>query len=53
LTNQARFMHCLPVRRNMIVTDEVIDSPASIVIPEAANREWSAQAVLKMILESL
>lgn len=51
LTNNARFMHCLPVRRNMIVTDEVIDSQASIVIPEAANREWSAQAVLKMILE--
>lgn len=53
LTNQARFMHCMPVRRNMIVTDEVIDSPASIVIQEAANREWSAQAVLKMILESM
>jgi N-succinyl-L-ornithine transcarbamylase len=51
LTNNARFMHCLPVRRNMIVTDEVIDSSASIVIPQAANREWSAQAVLKMILE--
>lgn len=51
LTDNARFMHCLPVRRNMIVTDEVIDSPASIVIPQAANREWSAQAVLKMILE--
>lgn len=50
LTNQAKFMHCLPVRRNMIVTDEVIDSPASIVIPEAANREWSAMAALKMIL---
>jgi N-succinyl-L-ornithine transcarbamylase len=53
LTDNARFMHCLPVRRNMIVTDEVIDSPASIVIPEAANREWSAQAVLKMILEEI
>jgi N-succinyl-L-ornithine transcarbamylase len=53
LTNQAKFMHCLPVRRNMIVTDEVIDSPASLVIREAANREWSAQAVLKMILEEL
>jgi len=51
LTNQAKFMHCLPVRRNMIVTDEVIDSPASVVIQEAANREWSAMAVLKMILE--
>ena len=53
LTNNAKFMHCLPVRRNMIVTDEVIDSAASVVIREAANREWSAQAVLKMILEEL
>lgn len=53
LTNNARFMHCLPVRRNMIVADEVLDSSASVVIQEAANREWSAQAVLKMILEGL
>jgi N-succinyl-L-ornithine transcarbamylase len=53
LTNGARFMHCLPVRRNMIVTDEVIESPQSIVIPEAANREIAAQAVLKRILEGL
>lgn len=53
LTNQAYFMHCLPVRRNMIVTDEVIESPQSLVIPEAANREISAQVVLKRILESL
>ncbi|MDR3251340.1 MAG: N-acetylornithine carbamoyltransferase [Tannerella sp.] len=53
LTDNAYFMHCLPVRRNMIVTDEVIESPQSIVIPEAANREISAQAVLKKILESL
>jgi N-succinyl-L-ornithine transcarbamylase len=53
LTDHAKFMHCLPVRRNMIVSDEVIDSPDSIVIQEAANREWSAMAVLKMILESL
>ncbi|MCL1821690.1 MAG: N-acetylornithine carbamoyltransferase [Prolixibacteraceae bacterium] len=53
LTNHAKFMHCLPVRRNMIVSDEVIDSPDSVVIHEAANREWSAQAVLKMILEDL
>jgi N-succinyl-L-ornithine transcarbamylase len=51
LTNRAKFMHCLPVRRNMIVTDEVIDSSDSIVIREAANREWSAMAVLKMLLE--
>lgn len=53
LTNDAYFMHCLPVRRNMIVTDEVIESPQSIVIQEAANREISAQTVLKRILESL
>ena len=53
LTNNAYFMHCLPVRRNMIVTDEVIESSQSIVIPEAANREISAQVVLKRILESL
>ena len=53
LTNNAYFMHCLPVRRNMIVTDEVIESPQSIVIPEAANREISAQAVLKKILINL
>jgi len=53
LTNQAKFMHCLPVRRNVIVTDGVIDSKNSIVIPQAANREVTAQAVLKMILEDL
>jgi N-succinyl-L-ornithine transcarbamylase len=53
VTNDARFMHCLPVRRNMIVTDEVIEGPRSIVIPEAANREISAQTVIKRILESL
>ena len=52
LTDNAKFMHCLPVRRNMIVTDEVIDSKASIVIDEAENRVYSAQTVLKMILES-
>ena len=53
LTNNAYFMHCLPVRRNMIVTDEVIESPASLVIPEAANREISAQVVLMRMLESI
>ena len=53
LTNNAFFMHCLPVRRNMIVTDDVIESERSLVIPEAANREISAQVVLKRILESL
>ena len=53
VTNNACFMHCLPVRRNMIVTDEVIDAPTSLVIPEAANREISAQVVMKRILEDL
>jgi len=53
LTNNAKFMHCLPVRRNMIVTDGVIDSENSIVIQEAANRVVSAQTVIKRILENL
>ena len=53
VTNNGKFMHCLPVRRNMIVTDDVIESPQSIVIPEAANREISATVVLKRLLESL
>ena len=53
LTNNAFFMHCLPVRRNMIVTDEVIEAETSLVIPEAANREISAQVVLKRMLEEL
>jgi N-succinyl-L-ornithine transcarbamylase len=53
LTDNACFMHCLPVRRNMIVTDDVIESPRSIVIQEAANREISCQVVLKRMLEAL
>ena len=52
-TNNAKFLHCLPVRRGLIVTDDVIESPNSLVIPEAANREISAQVVLKRVLESL
>jgi N-succinyl-L-ornithine transcarbamylase len=51
LTNDGKFMHCLPVRRNVEVTDEVLDSPSSVVIHEAGNRVWSAQAVMKKILE--
>lgn len=53
LTDNAYFMHCLPVRRGLIVTDDVIESPRSLVIPEAANREISAQVVIKRMLESL
>src|SRR5574344_510157 len=52
-TNDAFFMHCLPVRRNMIVSDDVIEAPTSLVIPEAANREISATVVLKRMLEAL
>jgi N-succinyl-L-ornithine transcarbamylase len=53
VTNNARFMHCLPVRRNVIVSDGVIDSERSIVIPEAANRVTSIQVVMKRMLEGL
>ena len=52
-TNNGYFMHCLPVRRGLIVTDDVIESDHSLVIPEAANREISAEVVLKRVLESL
>lgn len=52
LTNNAKFMHCLPVRRNVIVTDEVIDSDNSIVINQANNRTYSAQLVLQKILQN-
>lgn len=51
LTNNGKFMHCLPVRRNVEVTDEVLDSDTSVVIHEAGNRVWAAQAVLKKILD--
>ena len=52
LTNNGLFMHCLPVRRNLKVTDEVLDNQ-SVVVQQAANREWSAQAVLRTILAGL
>ncbi len=52
-TNNAKFMHCLPVRRNIIVTDEVIDSENSIVIKQANNRTYAAQLVLQKILEKI
>lgn len=53
VTDNGKFMHCLPVRRGLIVTDDVIESPNSLVIPEAANREISAQVVIKRILENM
>ncbi|MEX0721422.1 MAG: N-acetylornithine carbamoyltransferase [Balneolaceae bacterium] len=53
LTNNGKFMHCLPVRRNVIVQDAVLDSSRSLVIEEAANRVVSMQTVLKNILEDL
>lgn len=53
LTNNAKFMHCLPVRRNVIVTDEVIDSENSIVIQQANNRTYAAQLVLEKILKKV
>ncbi len=52
LTNNAKFMHCLPVRRNVVVDDAVIDSRNSIVIEQANNRTFAAQLVLKKILEN-
>jgi N-succinyl-L-ornithine transcarbamylase len=51
-TNDAKVMHCLPVRRNIELSDEVLDSPASLVTRQASNRVWAAQAVIGTILES-
>lgn len=53
VTDNGKFMHCLPVRRGLIVTDDVIEGPSSLVIPEAANREVSAEVVIKRMLEAL
>jgi N-succinyl-L-ornithine transcarbamylase len=52
-TNEAKVMHCLPVRRDFELSAEVLDGPHSIVIKEAANRVWSAQMILKSMLEGL
>ncbi len=52
LTNKAKFMHCLPVRRNVVVTDEVLDSKNSLVIEQANNRTFAAQIILKKLLEN-
>ncbi len=51
-TNQAKVMHCLPVRRNVELSDEVLDGPNSIVTQQAGNRVWAAQSVLSEILKS-
>jgi len=53
LTNQAKFLHCLPVRRNVVVTDGVLDSADSLVIQQANNRTYAAQIVLKKILNNV
>lgn len=52
LTNNAKVMHCLPVRRNVELSDEILDGPNSIVTQEASNRVWAAQAVISEILKS-
>ena len=53
LTNNAKIMHCLPVRRNVELSDEILDGPNSLVTKEASNRVWAAQAVLAEILKKL
>lgn len=52
-SNNAKVMHCLPVRRNVVIADEVLDSQSSVVIHQAGNRTYAAQAVLKKLLENL
>lgn len=53
ITNDAKVMHCLPVRRNLELSDEILDGPNSVVVHEAGNRVWAAQAVLKQMLEEI
>jgi N-succinyl-L-ornithine transcarbamylase len=53
LTNNAKIMHCLPVRRNVELSDEILDGPNSLVTQEASNRVWAAQAVLAEILKAI
>jgi N-succinyl-L-ornithine transcarbamylase len=52
LTQQAKFMHCLPIRRNIVASDGVLNSPNTLVIQQANNRTFAAQVVLKTILEN-
>jgi N-succinyl-L-ornithine transcarbamylase len=51
LTNNAKFMHCLPIRRNIVASDNVLDNSNSLVIEQANNRTFVAQAVLKILLD--
>lgn len=53
LTNNAKVMHCLPVRRDLELSSEILDGPTSLVVKEASNRVWAAQVVLKRMLENL
>jgi N-succinyl-L-ornithine transcarbamylase len=53
LTNDGKFMHCLPVRRNVVVADDVLDGPGSVVIDQANNRTFAAQAVIARMLRHL
>jgi N-succinyl-L-ornithine transcarbamylase len=53
LTNNAKIMHCLPVRRNIELSDEILDGPNSLVTQEASNRVWAAQVVLAEILKAI
>ena len=52
LTNNAKVMHCLPVRRNVELSDEILDGPMSIVTQQSGNRVWAAQVVLAEILNT-
>ena len=52
LTNNAKFMHCLPIRRNIVVSDDVLDNENSLVIEQANNRTFAAQSVLKTLLNN-
>ena len=51
LTNNAYFMHCLPVRRNVVVADAVLDGPRSLVLEQANNRTWAAMAALESVVD--
>ena len=52
LTNNAKFMHCLPIRRNVVATDNVLDGPNSLVINQAQNRIYASQLILKKLLQN-